>query len=280
MGMLTKINNGKIVRCHQGDYRLYCILGRAESEREKLQYYSTWMKCYEILDNFLSDCGTRMVQSEQVFCTIRPGKAGCRLQTGFSKADTGGLLPWTEESNHDICLKYLEASLAQVEEASESGLPLQEWIESRYPEKNAFTAFGKHEVLAQIEGADDPNRRGYYDFVFRLSRSSDIIRGLPANQEVNIFISERYAITKDEGTIDAFIRGIMELARAVSVGITRIPLCRIEHSTDKPEEKTVIPFIWNDYGDHKNLSFKPNPSGFEWIVMDMEQCERIRQRHG
>ena len=270
MGLLKKLKDEETLRYYQGNYRFYCILGRAASEKDKLQYYNTWMKCYDILDKFLADCETRLVQSEQVFCRLKPGKSGRRLQTAFSKADTGGLLPWVRESHQDICLKYLEAALGVIEEAEEKGLPLREWVEAGYPKRDSYTAFVKHEALARMKEGDTPDDHGYYDFVFRLSHSSDVIRGLPANQEVSVFISERYAGTKDGAEIDKLIRDIMRLARAVKVGVTRIPLCRIEYSLNKqPDAKIVIPFIWNDYGDHKNLSFKPNPSGAEWAVMDL-----------
>ena len=247
----------------QEHYLVFCILGKVYRDRDKLHFLDQWMKCYALLDNFLSDCGTKTIFSEQVFCKIKPSKKKGQPKTNYSKAPTGGLMKWDEKNNQKICMGRLETVLKQLETAAQTGLPLQEWIETQYPRMDTFVTFNYHEVLARIEVVNNLNRNGFNDFIFRISCSSDVMRGLPANQQISMFISERYVKNKGKEKIDSFVREVGKLAHAIKIAATNMPISIIEH-TSVPGSERINTLIWSDYGDIFNCTFKPNPAGDQW----------------
>ena len=267
MNFLKKIFGG-VKHNEQDNYLVYCILGKVEYDRDKLHFLNNWMKCHILLDNFLHDCGTKTISSHQSFCKIKPTKEKGYPKTNHSKAPTGGLMKWSENNSIKICTKHLETVLKQLETAAQSGLPLQEWIETQYPEIDTFTVFNNHEVLARIETTADLNKNGPSDFIFRISSSSDVMRKLPANQQISIFISERYAKIKRSEAIDTFVREIGKLAYAVKIGSTNMPPSIIEHTDIVPTGKRLKVLMWRDYGDIFNLKFIPNPAGNEWKIFE------------
>ena len=107
---------------------------------------------------------------------------------------------------------------------------------------------------------------GPNDFIFRVSNSSDVMRGLPANQQISIFISERYLKIKGREVVDTFVREVGKLAHAVKIGMTNMPISIIEHTDIVPRGERLNVLIWRDYGDIFNLKFIPNPAGNEWII--------------
>lgn len=103
-------------------YTAFCILGKVEKERDKLQYLKQWMKCFEILDNFLSNCPQKSSQSEQVFDKILVfDKKGIARLT-FKNAPIGGIQQWNESNNRKICTLYLEKMLNEKEAIEKQGL--------------------------------------------------------------------------------------------------------------------------------------------------------------
>ena len=53
------------------NYLVFCMLGEVKSDKEKLCFQNQWMKCYTLLDDFLTDCGTKTISSDQTFCKIK-----------------------------------------------------------------------------------------------------------------------------------------------------------------------------------------------------------------
>jgi hypothetical protein len=244
------------------NYLVYCILCKVEHDREKLHFLDNWMKCYAVLDKFLSDCSTKTISSDQVFCKIKSIKDKKYPRTSDSKAPTGGLMKWNENNNREICTKHLETLLEQIETAAQVGLPLQEWIvETQFPEIDTYVKFGHHEVLASIKTAGNLNKADFYDFIFRVSCSPDTMRNCPANQQISIFVSERYVKLKGKEAIETFVREIGQLAHAVKIGTTQMPLFIIERTDSVPTGELFNNLIWRDYGDIFNLKFKSNPAG-------------------
>lgn len=251
------------------NYLVYCILGKVEYDRDKLHFLNNWMKCYDLLDKFLCDCDTKKISSNQSFCKIKPTKEKGFPRTSYSNAPTGGSMKWNEKNNRKICATHLEKVLTQLETAAQVGLPLQEWIETQFPEMDTFTVFYKHEVLAKIEAAENPSDTALTnDFIFRISCSSDVMRGFPANQQISIFISDRYAKIKGNEVISSFVREVGKLAHAVKMGSTHMPLSITECTDTVPGGKRISSLIWRDYGDIFNSNFISNPAGNEWTVFE------------
>jgi hypothetical protein len=271
MGVFSKIFGGrkKGIEYDERNYLVYCIIGKAGRDRDKLQYLNQWMQCYRLLDDYLMDCATKSVSSEQVFCKI-PGVGSDGVpRLNHRGAPTGGLMKWSEKNNRKICEAHLTAQLADIEAALAEGLPLQEWVVAHYPERDTYVDFIGHKVLGRMEAVNELNRNGYNDFIFRLGHSSDVARGFSANQEVNIFISERFAASRGLSGTDVFIRGVAQLAQSVLAGVTQMPLSRCEYRDDIYGGKSVTSFIGRDYGAHdgNSLAFEPNPAGKEWKII-------------
>ena len=250
-------------RSEPTNYLVFCLLGKVEHDREKLCFSEQWMRCYEILDDFLSDCGTKTIFSDQNFIKIKSIKDRKYPKTDISTAPTGRLMKWSEKNNRSICTKHLETCLKQIETAAQAGLPLQEWVVTQFPAMDTFICFYENEVLARLEKVGNLNRNGPNDFIFRLSGSADVMRGLPANQTLDIFLSERYAALKGSEAIEAFVRKIGQLARAIKIGATTMPIALWE------DEQHVNPLIWKNYGDIFKADFKPNPAGHPWTLWDI-----------
>jgi len=249
------------------NYLVFCILGKVKSDKEKLCFLNQWMKCYALLYDFLADCGTKTISSDQTFCKIKSIKDKNYPKITHTKASTGGLMKWSEKNNRDICTKHLETVLKQIETAAQACLPLQEWVVMQFPKIDTFVEFWQNEVLARIEAVNNLNRNGENDFIFRLSGSSDVTRGLPANQSIDIFISQRYAKMKGE-KLDSFVREVGRLANAAKISMTNMPVSIIEkiHGVER-----IRSLIWSTYGDIRKCDFKPNPAGNEWVKLQKKE---------
>ena len=173
-------------------------------------------------------------------------------------------MKWSEKSNRNICTKHLETALKQIETAAQAGLPLQEWVVTQFPQIDTFVEFWQNEVLACIEAVDNLNRNGANDFIFRLSASSDVMRGLPVNQMIDIFVSQRYAERKEK-RVDSFVREVGRLASAIKIAMTNMPIAITEKIYGVERIRSLI---WSSYGDIFKCDFKLNPSGNEWIIFE------------
>lgn len=245
-------------------YQLYCIMGYIDNERNKLQYLDQWMKCYPILDDFMKDCQTKSVSSEQTFRQVTSWSDDGFPQVNIKTAPTGGTLKWGEKNNRKICETHLEELLLQTEQAQKEGISHYDWMQKQFPERDVIINFDRHQVRGRMEAVANLNRYGVNDFIFMLSPYATKPNEHVPNQRINIYITERYVKTVGQEKVDEFVRKIASMAGAVKVGKTRLPASVNEKNQQgKTVTKTLI---WRDYSLPSTCSFLPNPAG-EWIVI-------------
>lgn len=246
------------------NYISYCILGKVLFERDKLQYLNPWMKCFDLLDDLLSDCKTKQLHSEQLFQTITKINKDGQLRYKYKLAPTGGKQKWNKNNNEKICKKYLEDKLQEIEEYEKLGLSYYEGIINSYPQKKSHVVFLSHDIYANIDNTVKIGGNEFYDFFFLLSQSLDIKTNEVYNQEINIQISERYAKMKEPEVIDKFIQQIGKLSFAVKIAKTSIPYMTIEKRIGQSDIKHVL--VGRGYGFGQSLTLQNNPTN-EWITI-------------
>ena len=267
MNIFEKIFGNKKGKSDTENYFVYCILGKVEHEREKLQYKEQWMKCYAILNDFLSDCETKSVSSEQVYRKVFAYGDDGYPKVSFKGAPTGGLLKWNEKNNRKICETHLDVLLQEIEEAEKKKESYEDWLKGLFPERNTNIEFWENQVLARIEKTEDLNRNQRDDFILRLYQSAEISLNWPANQAIDILISKKYANIKGEELIAKLIRRIVELSKAVKIGKTEMPAAIYTKEENTYGGKRVHSLIGRKYGIAKELKFAPNLAGNNWDII-------------
>lgn len=118
---MEKLNLDSIWYC-------YCILGKVNAKAASLHYLDDWMKCYELLDDFLQDCTTKSLRSEQTKEVIlKIAKDGFHRRT-YKKVPTGGILKWNKRNNQKICKLYLQEQLEEIIAVEKTGKDYYDWI--------------------------------------------------------------------------------------------------------------------------------------------------------
>lgn len=245
-------------------YQVYCIMGYAEREKDKLHYLNQWMKCYPVLNDFLKDCQTKSVSSEQTFRKVRSWDEDGYPAISSKNAPTGGILKWSEKNNRKICETHLEELLRQSEEAEREGISHYEWMQKQFPERDVIINLDYHEIRARLEAVPNLNRYGHNDFIFALSPYASKPSEQIPNQQITIFISDRYLKNKRQEDIDNFIRQIGIMANAVKIGKTRMPAAIDE----KGQHGQIVmkSLIHHNYSILPTCDFRANPKG-EWTVI-------------
>lgn len=245
-------------------YTAYCILGKVEKEGDKLQYLNQWMKCYELLTGFLSDCPQKSIESDQMFQkTLHYDKNGTARVT-HKKAPTGGIQQWNEKNNKKICTLYLEDMLKEKETVEKEGLNYGEWLKQQFPTRDTSVIFFNNTVCGYL--ATDANIKKYeqMDFLFTLSHSLHVETSKVFNQEINIYISDRLTKTKTEDVIDKLVKNIGDLSFAVKIGKTKMPYQLREYNNGQLSR--IDGLVGRSYGFGQSLEFKKNPTN-EWTTI-------------
>ncbi|MDR2951488.1 MAG: hypothetical protein LBV71_20045 [Prevotella sp.] len=245
-------------------YHVYCIMGRAEREKDKLHYLNQWMKCYPVLDDFLKDCQTKSVSSEQTFRKVSSWSEDGYPAISIKNAPTGGILKWSEKNNRKICETHLEELLRQSEEAEKEGISHYDWMQKQFPERNVIINLDSHKIRARMEAVPNLNRYGHNDFIFILSPYASKPADQIPNQQITMFICDRYMKSKNQEEVDNFVRQIAIMANAIKIGKTRMPAAINEKNQHGQTEMKSL--INRHYGIPPTCSFRPNPAG-EWTVI-------------
>lgn len=102
------------------------------------------------------------------------------------------------------------------------------------------------------------------DFLFTLSHSLHIETFKVFNQEINVYISERYKALKSEDEVDNFIKNIGKLSFVVIIGKTKMPYQIREYKDGRLSR--VENLVGRGYGFGQSLEFKKNPTN-EWTTI-------------
>lgn len=246
------------------EYTTYCILGKVEQERDKLQYQKQWMQCYQLLDAFLLDCPKKSVESDQDFQKILGFDKKGIAKVTYKKAPTGGKLAWNESNNRKICTLYLEEMLNEKETIEKQGLHYGDWLHKQFPERDTSISFFDNVVCGYLDENINIKKDQQMDFLFTLSHSLHVETFKVFNQEINVYISERYKALKSEDEVDNFIKNIGKLSFAVKIGKTKMPYQIREYKDGRLSR--VENLVGRGYGFGQSLEFKNNPT-HDWITI-------------
>lgn len=243
------------------EYTAYCILGKVNHECDKLQYLKQWMQCYQLLDDFLLDCPKKSVESDQDFQKILGFDKKGIAKVTYKKAPTGGKLTWNKSNNRKICTLYLEEMLNEKETIEKRGLHYGDWINKQFPERDTSISFFDNVVCGYLDESINIKKDQQMDFLFTLSHSLHVETFRVFNQEINIYISDRYKALKSENEISNFIKDIGKLSCAVKIGKTKMPYQIQEYKDGRLSR--IENLVGRGYGFGQSLEFKSNSTN-EW----------------
>lgn len=250
------------------NYYAYCILGKAEKEKEKLHYENQWMKFFTLLDTFLKNCKSKTIISFQTFQKYKLHRNGS-FRASFKKASTGGTLKWNKQNHLKISQLYLPAYLKEIEDYEQSGMEFTQWLKNRIKTNDTLLRFSSTEIYACVNDFPKSTWDEGFDFYFIFSNSVDIESNPVYNQEVNISISEKFYQQLGSNEVETLINKIGELVNVQKIGKTIFPY-RIDVGTtqDPAAQFPIACGINHGYGliQEQKLDFRKNPSA-DWQVL-------------
>ena len=233
----------------------YCILGKVGNKRESLHYLENWIKLFYLIDDFLKDCPSKSLISEQTKEVIlKLDKSGIPRTTS-KNVPTGGVLQWNEKNNRKICQLYLQEQYKEILAVEKDGVDYYDWLIEQFPTRNSWIKFDRNYIHGYL--SEDINIKKtanvFPDFLFQLSPTFNPNKVANANTEIQIYISDRYFMKKGVLVIDKFAKDIGEIANAVIIGKALTPYQK--NYINKPGTNSVRGYVSYNYADREKLLF-------------------------
>lgn len=227
----------------------YCILGKVNSKAESLHFFKNWMKVYKVLDDFLQDCPKKYIISEQTYEIILKVEKDGYPRVKYKKASTGGKLKWNEQNNQKICTLYLQKQFDEIIEVEKTGKDYYDLRIEQFPARNTWINFYGNTV----EGYLSDDKSNYSDFILTLSPTFNPNKITKVNFEIQIYLSERYAIKKGIEKVDEFIKQFVHITNIIKIGKAKIPFSK--RYVNSQGANCVRVYVGSNFADRENLAY-------------------------
>ncbi len=231
----------------------YVILGKVDSKKESLHYLVNWMQCFYLIDDFLEDCPSKSLISEQTKERIIKIDKNFVPQERTTKAPTGGILQWNQKNNEKICTLYLQDQYIEIIEIEKNGKDYYDWLIDQFPSRDLSIKFHSNCICGYLsDNIDIKKTSGIFpDFLLTLSPTFNPNKKINANTELQIYISERYLKMKGIANVDNFVREIGKIAKAIKIGRALIPYQK--NYTDETGRICVRGYVSYNFADRNTL---------------------------
>jgi hypothetical protein len=234
MNNIEKLTLDDIPESH---WLVFCFLGLASNEEEKLYHWAKWKSLFEVIDPIIKPFSNRKLQSFQSIVVREK-----LLPNGFrkiesKKAATGGARKWTYEANHDISTKFVGALDKRI-------------------------IFHGSDIWASDEVQPTQGWDFYLKYVNCIQLDDSAF-----NQSINLFLSRTLLQKFDDAIIIInLVKALAELSGCIRLGQTSRRWAYI----DKQFSETGVSadFLMDrDYsGQYNSLDLADNPFG-KWEVL-------------
>ena len=225
-------------------FNIYVFLGKVEKEEDKLYYWKSFEKLYDIVNPIMQDFEFKKVMSDQNFKKLLKVTKDGLFKVTFKNAPTGGKLNWNRENCKKLSTKHLWDNEHLIYTFKHGGLEAnKKFLEA----KGQLTEINSHEIYGSFQKKPE-----ILDFILRIYPQYSWQKHY--NQYINLFIRTDY-VNNNLERVNKMIEETYKLSKSIKLVQSSRDW---EYSKIENGIKRVDPLSWKRYLAVDSLDVKPN----------------------